>query len=219
MRLAYPSYEILYHSLISLIEAAGRTCYKSETNITEESAIPFVRARIKQKHFAMLEHSLLTVKFVVNRGVTHELVRHRLAAYAQESTRWCNYKGGVTFIIPPRLRPFIAEGDYTNLMCLEHINDPVARRWMANRYDNEQDYLFMLNKAGWPPEEARGELPITLKTEIVVSANFRQWRLMLSTRALGEFGRPHPHMVEVMLPLLQQLRNDPELSSVFCDLE
>jgi thymidylate synthase (FAD) len=84
------------------IERIGRTCYKSESKTTEESAAPFVKMLMKRNHLAVLEHVSLTARFVFDRGVSHELVRHRLAAYAQESTRFCNYKknGNILFVAP-----------------------------------------------------------------------------------------------------------------------
>lgn len=90
---------------IKMIERAGRTCYKSEDKITEQSAKEFVENLIKRGHEAMLEHSSLSVKFICDRGVSHELVRPRLASFAQESTRYCNYSqdkfgNELTFIKP-----------------------------------------------------------------------------------------------------------------------
>lgn len=118
MKIISPGYEIIRphmdgpearNAIYQLIEQAGRTCYKSEDAITPESAAAFVRKIVRNHHEAMLEHASMTVKFIVDRGVSHELVRHRLASFAQESTRYCNYSknkfdGEVTFI-----RPFFFE--------------------------------------------------------------------------------------------------------------
>lgn len=105
MLLVKPSHEIIFlqPEALKIIEAAGRTCYKSEDKITEDSAKTFVKMVVKRGHHSVIEHANMTVRFICDRGVTHEIVRHRLAAYSQESTRYCNYKGGVTFVIPPGL--------------------------------------------------------------------------------------------------------------------
>ena len=108
MKLVKPSIEFLWMTdepLFTLrfrtIEQAGRTCYKSEDKITNDSAEHFVRRIMKMSHLAMIEHASASYRVICDRGVTHEIVRHRLFSYAQESTRYCNYKSGVTFIIPP----------------------------------------------------------------------------------------------------------------------
>jgi len=115
MKLIKPSFEILeimggLFTPLELLEVAGRTCYKSESRITKESSYEFVQKLNKLGHESVLEHSAMVVRFVVDRGVSHELVRHRLCAFSQESTRYCNYKDRVTFIIPPWVN--IAEGEY-----------------------------------------------------------------------------------------------------------
>lgn len=96
MKISEPSVELInapdYKTLLTTIEAAGRTCYKSEDKITDGSAEKFVRGIIKRGHEAVIEHGSLTVRFICDRGVSHEIVRHRLAAFCQESTRYCNYR-------------------------------------------------------------------------------------------------------------------------------
>ncbi len=95
MKLIKPSYQIMSvidaEKLMKNIEIAGRTCYKSEDKITSSSASQFVRMLIKRGHESVLEHEKITVRFVCDRGVSHELVRHRIASFSQESTRYCNY--------------------------------------------------------------------------------------------------------------------------------
>ena len=215
MILSYPSFEILKYSGLDLPERAGRLCYKSEPKQRDDEG-EFIRKRIKAGHESIIEHSMMSVKFIVNRGVTHELVRHRLVSYSQESTRWCNYQGGVEFIIPPQLREHLSPGNYGRFYHFDEDVDPMAVKWFRNRLRNEDQYLWFLEK-GWPPEEARGELPLCLKTEIIVTTNYREWRHILNLRALGKAGRPHPHMKEVMLPLLEKLKTG-VLLPIFEDL-
>ena len=78
-------------AILKRLEQCGRVCYKSEAKITDTSAPAFVAGIIKRGHEAVLEHCSFTVKFICDRGVSHEIVRHRMASYCQESTRYCNY--------------------------------------------------------------------------------------------------------------------------------
>ena len=126
MKIIEPSYEILTpisRSALGMIELAGRTCYKSEGSITPDSAGPFVKKIANvYKHESVIEHSSLTVKFVCDRGVSHELVRHRLCAFSQESTRYCNYskeKFGreITVIRPPFWEPCDHRSTFWQLAC------------------------------------------------------------------------------------------------------
>ena len=148
----------------------------------------------------LLEHETVTVKFIVDRGVTHELVRHRPVAYSQESTRYCNYgrAGHVTFVIPPWLS--ILPGTY---VAVPHVN-PFAEsaRWYETVRAAELSYLNLL-KDGWSPQQARSVLPNSLKTEIVATATLRQWRHILSLRTAEN---AHPQMQEVMCPLKSDMQ-------------
>lgn len=214
------------------IERAGRTCYKSEDRITDESAEKFVRAIVKNGHEAMLEHANMAVRFTVDRGVSHEFVRHRMASFAQESTRYCNYSGDkfgneITVIdpcfyddVPPDLkeevRHFIhdrveSELDVDELfrstseVMIALYADKLLRyaNWYAQCMSAERSYLKML-EYGATPEEARMVLPTDLKTEIVITANMREWRHIFELRAIGTTGKPHPQMAEVMVPLMNE---------------
>lgn len=180
-------------SIYRNIEIAGRTCYKSEDKITNDSARKFVRALVKSGHEAMIEHASMTVRFTVDRGVSHELVRHRLASWAQESQRYCSYdkdKFGneITFIEPFFFKDSILMKD-----------------WELAMKQAEAVYMRML-KAGSTPQEARTVLPNSTKTEVVMTANMREWRHFFKLRAAGETGTPHPQMLEVTVPLLKQCR-------------
>lgn len=183
------------------IEKIGRVCYKSEDKITSdgESARKFVKMIIDRGHEAMIEHSSLSVKFIVDRGVSHELVRHRIASFAQESTRYCNYSkdkfdNGITFI-----KPFF-------------FGDTKYQRWLAAMADAESAYLDLLN-SGATPQEARSVLPNSTKTEIVITANYREWRNFFKLRTAKA---AHPQMREVTIPLLKELKE--KLPIIFDDI-
>ncbi len=208
MNIVSASYEILTPiseggiKELQHIEKVGRVCYKSEDKITEdgESAKKFVKMLIDKMHEAMIEHSSLSVKFVVDRGVSHELVRHRIASFAQESTRYCNYSkdkfdNSVTFI-----KPFF-------------FDDVKYQRWLSAMADAESAYFDLLN-SGATPQEARSVLPNSTKTEITITANYREWRSFFKLRTAKA---AHPSMREVTIPLLKELKE--RLPIIFDDIE
>lgn len=177
-------------SILKQIELAGRTCYKSGDRITLDSAKSFVRRLLSAGHHSVIEHANITVRFICDRGVTHELVRHRLASYSQESTRYVNYSNGkfgseITVIKPI----FWPEGstEYSE--------------WLSAMHQVEKSYLRLI-QLGATPEQARSVLPNSLKTEIVMTCNIREWRHVLNLRC-SEVA--HPQMREVMLPFLNEL--------------
>lgn len=184
------------------IELAARTCYKSENKIQEtgESAKALISNLIKNGHEAMLEHSHLSVKFICDRGVSHEIVRHRLFSFAQESTRYCNYgkeKFGhdITFINPK---------------CFH--DDESFGLWASScRY--AENVYFQLIDAGYSPQMARGVLPTSLKTEIVVSGNYREWRHFFKLRTDKA---AHPQIVELARPLCVDLAK--QIPIIFDDI-
>jgi thymidylate synthase (FAD) len=181
------------NAIYQLIEQAGRTCYKSENNITPESAAAFVEKVVENHHEAMLEHASMTVKFIVDRGVSHELVRHRLASFAQESTRYCNYskaKFGEEITV---IRPL-------------WLKDDLAMDIWEAACENAEATYFKLLEEGWTPQQARSVLPNSLKTEVIMTANMREWRHFFRLRAAGETGAPHPQMLEVAVPLFKTVR-------------
>jgi len=218
MILIKPSFKIegIYGNDLLVMEAAGRTCYKSEP---KGNPGKFISDKIKSKHNTIIEHSSMTVRFIVDRGFTHELVRHRMAVYSQESTRYCNYSGGVTFIIPPWVN--IAEGDWTRSdideLCDEEDEFYKSEDyiWLVSMINSEKYYSDLIDK-GWSPQQARTVLPNSLKTEIVMTANFREWRLVFEQRALGTTGKPHPQMSEIMIPLLEEAKK--RVPVIFDDL-
>lgn len=199
MKVIKQSYEILNspEDALRMIELAGRTCYKSEDKIIDGSAEKFVKMLVDRKHTAMVEFGDLIVKFITNRGVTHELVRHRLCSFAQESTRYVNYGGKEMEFIEP-------VWDETSDAC--HLWHD-AMKW------SEISYTDLVNNFGWRPEQAREILPNSLKTEIVVKANFTEWRHILKLRTANA---AHPQMRELMRPLLKELQD--RIPVVFGDI-
>lgn len=203
MQLIEPSYEILSfpENILENIEKAARTCYKSEDKITPDSAKSLVIHLIEHGHHAMLEFGgVITVKFFENRGFTHELVRHRVASFAQESTRYCNYSAGkfnsqITCIDPTQMIELKAKDPDSR----EKIYDEMIKSWNQC----EENYLKLID-LGAPAEVAREVLPIGLKAEIVIMANVREWRHILLLRASP---KAHPRMREVMDPLLEEFRS------------
>ena len=196
---------------LKTIESAGRTCYRSETKITEHSAEEFVRRLIKRRHFAMLEHASASYKVVCDRGVTHEIVRHRLFSYAQESTRYCNYKGGVTFVIPCWLDfPPTTAGHEAYLDAENQYQGWISPLvggelcWMQHMLACEETYIIMA-ASGWTPQQARSVLPNSLKTEIVITGNLREWRHFFHLRCAKA---AHPQMQEVANMLLEDIKKD-----------
>jgi thymidylate synthase (FAD) len=215
MQLIYSSLEILTNldreSILKSIELAGRTCYKSEDKITSDSATYFAKMICKKGHGAVLEFGPdITVRFIIDRGVSHELVRHRLCSFAQESTRYCNYakQGHVIFIIPPWVN--LGPGEYTKLPTKLSESENI---WFNSLLAAEKAYLELLQH-NWLPQAARSVLPNSLKTEIVVKANIREWHHILELRCSKQ---AHPQMRGVMLPILNILKIN--LPEIFGDIE
>ena len=208
MKIVKPSFEILTpidrESICKQIELVARTCYKSEDHITATSAPKMVKALLNRKHLAMIEHAHVSVKFICDRGVSHEIVRHRLASYAQESTRYCDYSlgkhGNEITVIEPF---FFKEGT------------PEYAAWYTACDTSERMYLDLLSM-GRSPQEARSVLPNSLKTEVVVTMNLREWIHFFSLRAVGTTGAPHPQMKESALPVLEAFAE--ALPEIFADL-
>lgn len=194
MRIIEPSYHIETEldgdAILKRIERAGRTCYKSEARITETSARKFVAMVIRRGHHSVIEHEAASVRFVCDRGVSHEIVRHRLASYSQESTRYCNYSknrfGNEITVVDPG--PMLT-------------NDQRVVWTQAMTY--AEIHYFAMLEAGASPQIARSVLPNSLKTEIVMTANLREWRHFFSLRAAAP---AHPQMRQLACPLLAEFR-------------
>ena len=209
MHITQPGFEILDPApfdrnaglyLYRKIERAARTCYRSEDLMTEDSAVKMVKMLVQRGHEATLEHADISVRFTVDRGITHELVRYRHCSFAQESTRYCNYSkdkfgGEIGYIsISNQL-------DWYKLSP-EQI-DEIMRIWTEACTDAERHYNEMII-AGAPPEIARGALNHSTASSIVVKANLREWRHIFIERAVGKHGRPHPEIQKVMRSLLKR---------------
>lgn len=197
--------DITEQELLSKLELFGRVCYKSEEKITEKSSEKFIKMLLKSGHESVLEHEKITVRVVCDRGVTHEIVRHRIASYSQESTRYCNYSkdkfgNELTFIEPC----FWKDGTENNNLKKE--------LWKKNLAEIEKSYLKLLD-LGASPQEARSILPNSLKTEIIISMNIREWRHFFKLRTSE---RAHPQMREVAIMILEEFKN--RYSVLFLDL-
>ncbi|MDR1301444.1 MAG: FAD-dependent thymidylate synthase [Treponema sp.] len=197
MRIEKQRHEVLYpkgtewQRETELIELAGRTAYRSEDSIEPGSAQEFIRRMVKNSHLAVIEFGSMTVRFVTDRGITHELVRHRLCSFIQESTRYCNYgkdkfERQITVIQPSGLD-----------------DDMKYQIWESAMHTAEQKYLQMLD-GGCTPQQARSVLPTCLKTVIVVKANFREWRHIFELRAINKAA--HPDIRALLIPLYNECR-------------
>lgn len=195
MKIITPFVEILDEidggAILKKLERAGRVCYKSEDKITEDSAPSFIANCLKRGHESLIEHEKVSVRIVCDRGVTHEIVRHRLANYSQESTRYANYSLGkfgseITVIKP----------------CFWSEDDPKYAVWKKSCEDAEAAYMALL-KAGATAQEARSVLPNSLKTEIIMTMNMREWRHFFRLRTDRA---AHPQMVEVAKTILREFR-------------
>lgn len=177
--------------ILKKIERIGRTCYKSEDKITDTSAVNFVKMLIERGHEAMIEHIHISVRIICDRGVSHEIVRHRIASYAQESTRYCNYSkdkfGNEITVIEPNFWE----------------DKPECKQiWEQAMRQSEEAYLKLI-ELGASPQEARSVLPNSLKTEIVVTMNLREWRHFFKLRTDKS---AHPQIREIAIPLLQAFK-------------
>jgi thymidylate synthase (FAD) len=198
MKILEPAFILEYpfdgNEILKNLERAGRTCYKSEDRIDSESAINFVRMLIKRGHETVLEHEKITVRVICDRGVSHEIVRHRIASYSQESTRYCNYSkekfGGEINVI----KPFF-------WTCPE--KEEQYGIWENAMKAAEVAYNKLI-ALGATPQEARSVLPNSLKTEIVMTMNLREWRHFFRLRTAPE---AHPQMLEITMPMLNYFRS------------
>lgn len=202
-----PSFEILNpineNSEIEMakrIEIAGRTCYKSEDKITEDSSKKFIEMIKKKGHYSVLEHENISVKIITNRGVTHELVRHRLCSFSQESTRYVNYNNrNFTFIIPcwcDNIKEGVFEIDNWITLNIPEII------FVRNCFNCVKDYKRLLEE-NWSPQQAREVLPNSLKTEIVVTCNIRQWNHIFNLRTNPS---AHLEMVNIMSQIQEEFK-------------
>lgn len=207
MKIISPSFEILTPidgtEILKTLEEVGRTCYKSEDKITDDSCIGFVNRIIKSGHEAVIEHYNVTVRLTNDRGVSHEEVRHRIASYAQESTRYCNYnkdkfgseityidiKGGME--LDPKVSQLNAEAFVA-----------IYDEWVQACLDAENHYNKMI-ELGATPQIARSVLNNSTKTEICITMNLREWRHFFCLRTSPA---AHPQMREIAIKLLMAFK-------------
>ena len=203
MQIIKPSFviedEIDGQKILKNIERYARTCYKSEDKITVGSAEKLIANIIKRGHESVIEHEKVTVRLICDRGVTHEIVRHRIASYSQESTRYCDYhKKGEIQIIEP----------------LFFVDQPEKYEvWEKAMEETEKAYNKLI-ELGATPQEARSVLPNSLKTEIIVTFNLREWRHFFKLRCSPA---AHPQMREIIIPLFQELKK--RIPVIFDDIE
>ncbi len=198
MKIVEPSWEVLWAAsgseMLRLIELAGRTSYKSEGVIASDSAPAFVQRLISRGHFSVLEHVSISARVICDRGVSHEIVRHRIASYTQESTRFCNYSdakfGSEITVVRPSFLVGVGE------------DDPSYRIWQEAMLACETAYLKLLSE-GAKPEHARSVLPNSLKTELLMTMNVREWRHFFALRTAPA---SHPDMRRIASGLLDDFR-------------
>lgn len=195
MKIIKPTFEILTQldgeAILKHIEMCGRTCYQSEAAITDDSYKRFVENIINRGHESVLEHFSITVRFIVDRGISHEIARHRIASFSQESTRYCNYSNGkfgneIMFIKPFYFQEGTREYEV----------------WKETCHNIERVYLNLIAN-GATAQEARAILPNSLKTELIMTANLREWRHFLKLRTNEA---SHPQMREISIPLLHEFQ-------------
>lgn len=195
MKLVSPSFEILNppkrEDVLRHLELCGRVCYKSEDKMTEDSASRMVKMLIERGHESPIEHFSISVRIICDRGVSHEWVRHRVASYSQESTRYCNYGNAKFGSEISFIRPYFAKE-----------GEPLFEEWKKAMVNAERAYFALLEN-GAKPEDARSVLPNSLKTEFICTMNLREWRHFFSLRCAPA---AHPAMREIAIPLRDAFR-------------
>lgn len=206
MRVITSAFEVLDQvngdDILKRLELIGRVCYKSESKVTESSAAGFIRRIIQSGHESVIEHEKVSIRIICDRGVSHEIVRHRIASYSQESTRYCNYYKDTFGSELTMIAPVFWKED------LEKY-----KIWLESMQLIENNYNQLISM-GANPEEARSILPNSLKTEIIVTMNLREWRHFLKLRTSR---RAHPQMREIAIPLLQWFQSN--IPVIFEDIE
>ena len=194
--------EIDGQAILKKLERIGRTCYKSEGNIKEDSAEKFVKNIMNRNHMSVIEHESISVRIICDRGVTHEIVRHRIASYSQESTRYCNYSNDkfgneLTFIKP----------------CFFDEGSEGYEIWKKSMQNIENEYMELI-EVGAKPQEARSILPNSIKTELVMTMNLREWRHFFLLRCDKA---AHPQMRQVANLILDTFKK--EVPVIFDDIK
>jgi thymidylate synthase (FAD) len=192
MKLIEPSFQIEqappYHDMLAVIEKAARTCYQSWDKIKDGSAEKLIKHCINRGHHSILEHCSITVRIVCDRGVSHELVRHRLCAFSQESQRYCAYRDGTDFITPHWWND----------------SEKILQDFFYYALEDALESYKSLLSQGLAPQDARAVLPNATKTEICMTCNIREARHIFSLRCSKG---AHPEMRRIMLPMLKEFAN------------
>lgn len=220
MRLMQPAFKILdANNVLSNIERGGRICYKSEDKMGPGSDVALVEKLMNFKHESVLEHGVITIQFIMDRGVSHEQVRHRHTSPSQESTRYCNYSkdkfANEISVINPFFFSPTAEVQQIDVPGIE--DDGLGTLvtvpgivMLLNEFDvwfiaclyAEWAYNTLTKDFGRSAQEARSVLPNSLKTEIQITANVREWRHILALRTHRD---AHPQIRQIMVPLAKSL--------------
>lgn len=202
MQIIKPSFviedEIDGQKILKNLERYARTCYKSEDKITEGSAEKLIANIIKRGHESVIEHEKVTVRLLCDRGVTHEIVRHRIASYSHESTRYCDYhKKGIRVV-----EPFF------------FINQPLRYEVWHQAMETADQAYNKLIELGATPQEARSVLPHSVGSEIIITYNLREWRHFFKLRCSPA---AHPQMREIIIPLFKEFKK--RIPVIFDDIE
>ena len=230
MKFVKASYEILTdvdgQEILKRLETATRVAYKSENKIKDGSAEELMKKIVhKLHHESVLEHESVSVRIICDRGVSHELVRHRLASFTQESTRYCNYTKNIfdnemRFIVPcwfdETLKEKMLNGEFDTLENIDKVdieNKGAFVYWWSAMQRAEHLYGELIKNAGWSAQQARSILPNSLKTEIVTTANLREWRTIFKLRTNPS---SHAQMREITIPLLEEFKR--KIPIIFDDL-
>jgi thymidylate synthase (FAD) len=197
----YWQFENKPNNVYTLIEDAGRTCWKSEDKKKKGSAEEFIRKIVNKGHTSVLEHANVSVRIITDRGVLAELTRHRIGvAYSVESTRYCNYSKNnqMQFIRPVWVRKDVL-GIWEGIS--EYLLNNMSQEdymWLESCDEVELKYNILIEN-GWPPQKARQVLNHSVKTEIVMTANMREWLHVFNLRCSKA---AHPQIRELMLNML-----------------
>jgi len=194
MKIINAGYEIFdlpkADDVLKKLEYACRICYKSHDKIKEGSAEKIIKSVIKSGHTSVIEHYGISVLFKIDRGISHELVRHRHLSVSQTSTRYVNYskeKFGKEITV---IKPFFFKEDFDSY-----------KLWLSAMEFAENIYMEMISK-GIKAEKARSVLPQSTATEVFTTANITHWRHILNLRCSS---KSHPQIREVMIPFLKEL--------------
>lgn len=189
--------------LLKKIEWCGRISHRSEDAQTDTSYERFIKAVVIGKgDWSIVEHASVSVEAVVDRGITHEWVRHRLGAYTQESTRFVNYE---TKMLPSFVVPDLDSSRQPEAWGHISLNELKHRRktvWLQAIESVESAYAQLVTM-GISPQLARSVFPNALAAKIIITYNLRMWRHFLIMRTTAE---AHPQMKEVTIPLLGEFQ-------------